>query len=94
MPQNDVEWIVTSSGSLKLSWLKKIAEYRENEQVKLTYKALNSNKSLSVEGTSKEVKVTNLKFGEDYKVTLEDVATGQETYTFYFTACKRLMIPY
>ena len=88
VPSNDVEWIVTPIGSLKLSWLKKIAEYKEYDEVILTYKSRTTNETMEVEGTAKEVKVSSLRFGDEYEVTLQSKMMGQENYTFSFTACK------
>ena len=88
VPSNDVEWIVTPSGSLKLSWLKKIAEYKEYDKVSLSYKSKETNVTTTVEGTAKEVKVLSLRFGDEYLVTLQSKMMTQENYTFSFTACK------
>lgn len=90
MPKEDVQWIVTSAGSLKLSWLKKISEYKEYDQVQLTYTTDNQTKS--VNGTAKEVKVNSLRFGEKYTATLKDLATGTQTFTFSFYACKKKIL--
>ena len=43
---------------------------------------------MEVEGTAKEVKVSSLRFGDEYEVTLQSKMMGQENYTFSFTACK------
>ena len=88
MPKNDVEWVITPSGTLKLSWLKKIAEYKGNDRVTLIYKGKSTNKTTEVEGIAKEIKVQALKFADEYEVILQDKMSGEENYTFFFTACK------
>ena len=87
MPENEVDWMVTPSGTLKISWLKKIAEYKDNDQVNLIFKAKNANETIKVEGIAKEVKVDSLRFADDYDVVLQDKLSGVENYTFSFTAC-------
>ena len=88
MPSNDVEWIVTPSGSLKLSWLKKIAEYKETEKVSISYTSKETNNTFIVEGTAKEVKVLSLRFGDEYLVTIKSKMMDKENHTFSFIACK------
>ena len=88
MPSNDVEWIVTPSGSLKLSWLKKIAEYKETEKVSISYTSKETNNTFIVEGTAKEVKVLSLRFGDEYVVTIKSKMMDKENHTFSFIACK------
>lgn len=91
VPKNDVEWMVTSSGILRLSWLAKIADYKEDQKVMLVYKQKDTNASREIQGTAKEVKVDSLVFGETYEVTLIDLDTNQEEETFTFVACKKIM---
>ena len=88
VPSNDVEWIVTPSGSLKLSWLKKIAEYKETEKVSISYTSKETNNTFIVEGTAKEVKVLSLRFGDEYLVTIKSKMMDKENHTFSFIACK------
>ena len=88
VPSNDVEWIVTPSGSLKLSWLKKIAEYKETEKVSISYTSKETNNTFVVEGTAKEVKVLSLRFGDEYVVTIKSKMMEKENHTFSFIACK------
>ena len=88
MPSNDVEWIVTPSGSLKLSWLKKIAEYKETEKVSISYTSKETNNTFIVDGTAKEVKVLSLRFGDEYVVTIKSKMMDKENHTFSFIACK------
>ena len=88
VPSNDVEWIVTPSGSLKLSWLKKIAEYKETEKVSISYTSKETNNTFIVEGTAKEVKVLSLRFGDEYSVTIKSKMMDKENHTFSFIACK------
>ena len=88
MPSNDVEWIVTPSGSLKLSWLKKIAEYKETEKVSISYTSKETNNTFIVDGTAKEVKVLSLRFGDEYVVTIKSKMMDEENHTFSFIACK------
>ena len=83
---------MTPTGNLKISWLKKIAEYKEFDKVQLIYQPtadFGSNSSLvAVNGTAKQVMVDSLIFGQDYSATLRDLTTGLETFQFSFTACK------
>ena len=88
VPSNDVEWIVTPSGSLKLSWLKKIAEYKETEKVSISYTSKETNNTFIVDGTAKEVKVLSLRFGDEYVVTIKSKMMDKENHTFSFIACK------
>ncbi len=88
MPKNDIEWIVTSKGVLKLSWLKKIADYQENDKVHLVYNLTSRNESHSVSGTAKEVSVPALRFGETYQVVLIDQANKTQSEPITIQACK------
>ena len=88
VPSNDVEWIVTPSGSLKLSWLKKIAEYKETEKVSISYTSKETNNTFIVDGTAKEVNVLSLRFGDEYLVTIKSKMMDKENHTFSFIACK------
>ena len=36
VPNTDVEWVITPSGELTVSWLKKIAIFQEDNKVTLT----------------------------------------------------------
>ena len=91
-PNRDVEWVVTHQGILMVSWLKKIADYKERDKVRLIYHLVGSNQTLKVNGSAKQVKVAALKFGENYNVTIEDMSGLEEPTTFQFIACKYLLI--
>ena len=79
VPKNEIEWIVTSGGVLKVSWLKKIADYKENDKVSLVYNITAQNESHAVQGTAKEVSVPALRFGETYEIVLVDQATKTQS---------------
>jgi hypothetical protein len=88
VPKNDIEWIVTSNGILKTSWLKKIADYKENDKVQMQYGLNGSNETLKMDGTATETIVDELKFGETYQITLIDKVTGVQSESFLIQACK------
>ena len=37
VPKNDVDYVITEDGTLKMSWLKKIANYEETTSVEMTF---------------------------------------------------------
>ena len=92
LPKNDIQWMITSSGVLKLSWLKKIANYKEYEKVKLELTPKNSesgsNETQIINGTAQEINVKSLKFGEIYKAKLVDFTQEKNTAYFEFKACE------
>ena len=88
MPKNDIEWMISSSGVLTISWLKKIADYKENEEVKLELNLVGHNDTQMVKGTAKGVTVKSLRFGASYEAKLIDSVTGKVATQFQFIACK------
>ena len=93
LPKNDIQWMITSSGVLKLSWLKKIANYKEYEKVQLELTPINSgpgssNDTQIINGTAQEINVKSLKFGEIYKARLVDSTQDKNTAYFEFKACE------
>ena len=85
-PHTDVEWVVQNPGILMVSWLKKIADYKERDKVRLIYHVVGSNETLKVNGSAKQLKVPALKFGENYSVTLEDLSGLEQSVSFQFIA--------
>ena len=89
MPKNDVEWVITPSGQLKISWLKKIAKYEEGNKVMLSLTDLSQNNSVkNVTGTAKEVTTGNLQIGAEYLLHLEDLIDGDRFGPIRIEACK------
>jgi len=46
VPKNDVDYVITEDGTLKMSWLKKIANYEEATSVEMTFKISGFNETL------------------------------------------------
>lgn len=96
VPENDIEWIVTPDGQLKMSWLKKIANYEESDAVTLTIKLVESeNNSVeaveeSFRGTALEVKAPRLELGALYDVFVTDDDTGDKFGPFHVEACESI----
>ena len=86
MPKNDLEWIITSSGILKVSWLKKIADYMENEKVKLELTLDGTNDTQIVKGTAQEIIVKSLRFGANYNAKIIGSSAIEEMAEFQFLA--------
>ncbi len=89
---------MTADGQLKMSWLKKIANYEESAEVTMTLKKLSdvvekSNNTTEANekrfsGTALEVKAPQLELGATYDVYVSDDATGETFGPFHVEACK------
>ncbi len=88
VPKNDVEWVITPSGKLTVSWLKKIAEYQEEHRVKLTVAKADSNETREVEGSALGVSTGGLELGQGYELVLVDQETGESHGPLNIEACK------
>ena len=89
VPKNDVEWVITPRGQLKISWLKKVANYDEDNKVLLTLSDLSRNNSVrNVTGTANEVSGGGLQIGGNYSLELEDLSAGDKFGPVHFEACK------
>ena len=97
VPKNDVEWVITENGTLKMSWLKKIANYQESNPVQMTYYVVsgvskntdNVTGNVShVTGSAKETSLSSLRFGEIYYVSLVDKTSNESVGPFVIESCK------
>ncbi len=88
VPKNDVEWVITPSGKLTVSWLKKIAEYQEEHRVTLTVAKADSNETREVEGRALGVSTGGLELGQGYELVLVDQETGESHGPLNIEACK------
>ena len=92
MPKTDVEWSITPNGHLKVSWLKKIATYQEQEPVELTILDLESGSVRNFGGVAEEVGVPSLRLGAKYEVVLVEIASGEEYGPIIIEACEYIYI--
>ena len=52
MPESDVEWRVTPDGKFTLSWLKKIADFKEDNEVSVVITDEDTGNSREFTGTA------------------------------------------
>ena len=88
VPKTDVEWSISPDGHLKISWLRKIASYQEEEPVDLTIMDLESGSVRNFLGTAQEVGVPSLKLGAKYEVVLVETASGEEYGPIIIEGCE------
>jgi hypothetical protein len=88
LPKNDIEWLITPEGVLKVSWQKKIANYQEKDKVTLELSDNQMNETVKFEGTAAEVKVDQLKLGNSYSLSIIDDSTSQSFGPLNILACK------
>ena len=86
VPESDVEWRVTPDGKFTLSWLKKIADFKEDNEVSVVITDEDTGNSREFTGTASEVIVPSLKLGSSYKVEVKDTKVGDEIDPFEFEA--------
>lgn len=89
-----MDWIVTPEGALKVSWLKKIAEFQEKNSVLMTLtdesgNEINASKTaVEIRGTADELRIGGLRFGAKYSVHLKDLDQIDDFGPFVIQACK------
>lgn len=71
---------------LRTSWLKKISEYEEQNEVELSYVV--KNKSSVVKGTAEQTNINSLRLGETYDFFLEDKMNNEVEGPYSFEACE------
>ena len=91
MPKNDIEWLITPEGQLKMSWLKKIADYKEDDRVRLSIREKTSDITLneeivvpSINGTTTVAPEPEFKDydGTALEVTVPSLMLGEEYEVF------------
>ena len=93
--------MITGNGTLKMSWLKKIANYQESDPVQMNYYLISSENnntdpvigngshmSNHVTGSAKETSLPSLRFGEVYHVSLVDKMSNETVGPFFIESCK------
>ena len=79
---------MTSNGTLKVSWLRKIANFQDSEPVELFFENSGRNESGKVNGTAMETALKSLQFGEVYRIRLHDPRTNETAGPIEIEACK------
>ena len=79
---------MTSNGTLKVSWLKKIANFEDSKPVELIFENYGRNESGRVNGTAMETALRSLRFGEIYRIRLLDPITNETAGPLEIEACK------
>eukprot|EP00095_Tigriopus_kingsejongensis_P002761 maker-scaffold1543_size36305-snap-gene-0.6 protein:Tk02761 transcript:maker-scaffold1543_size36305-snap-gene-0.6-mRNA-1 annotation:"predicted protein" len=79
LPKSEVDWIITPQGHLIVSWLKKIAEFKEHDPVLLEISSQEDNTTSNYNGTGERVEVMSLHFGGHYQLMLK-ASAHNETY--------------
>ena len=83
-----MDFVVTSNGTLKMSWLKKIANYEDSNPVQLIFEGVERNETGEATGTAMETVLRSLRFGERYRVRLQDRKTNETVGSIEIEACK------
>jgi len=86
LPARDVSWLVTLDGRLKVSWLRRVAHFAENNRVELSWQGAGVEERGSVEGTVTRTEVPHLTLGKRYSATLVDLEEEDTIASFVFTA--------
>ena len=93
--------MITGNGTLKMSWLKKIANYQESDPVQMNYYLISGENNNTdnvtgngshvinhVTGSAKETSLPSLRFGEFYYVSLVDKISNETVGPFVIESCK------
>jgi hypothetical protein len=88
VPLADLEWVVSPTGVLKVSWLKKISNFEEQHETLVNFQLPDLNETGSAKGTARESQVQNLRFGEVYVLTLTDIVKNETSDPFTVEACE------
>lgn len=88
VPKNDIEWLITPDGILKLAWQKKIANYQETDPVVLEITDEDINATEVYQGTAELVQVDHLRLGNFYTLLVIDQASNQKFGPILVSACK------
>ena len=70
-----------------MSWVKKIAEYEEDNEVVGILTNLNTNETDTFKGNAVVSTVENLEFGGSYEILLTDITKNESFGPIYFEAC-------
>jgi len=87
VPDKDVEWSISPEGKFTISWLTKIADFAENNDVSVTISD-GGNSSRTLAGTAGQTTVGGLELGEEYEVFITDEIDGQRVGPIVLEACE------
>ncbi len=73
---------------MKISWLKKIADFEDSKSVQMEFRNPERNETGIVNGTAMETALRSMRFGEVYRIILKDKVSNETVGPFDIEACK------